>query len=143
MTAPRRTQRRNRMKARGTLTSLFQALRSNSSRSGFSLTELMVVLVILSIGILPLAMVQSRARQEVSESDRYTQAVNVAQDQLERMKGLGFNAAAPDSGVVGLIQWQTNVTLVSIGLERLEVTVSWADPDGDKSLTVANLVSLR
>ena len=59
------------------------------------------------------------------------------------MKGLGCDAAAPDSGVVGLIQWQTNVTLVSIGLERLEVTVSWADPDGDKSLTVANLVSLR
>ena len=143
MTASARTPRIRPRNRRGALTSLYGALRRNSGREGFSLTELLVVLVILAIGILPLAMVQSRARQEVSESDRYTQAVTVAQDQLERMKGQGFNSAAPDSGFAGVIQWRTNVTLVSLGLERIEVTCSWADPDGLKSLTVADLVSLR
>ena len=33
-------------------------------RGGFSLTEILVVLVILTIGIVPLSMVQSRARRE-------------------------------------------------------------------------------
>jgi prepilin-type N-terminal cleavage/methylation domain-containing protein len=118
-------------------------VRPGAQRDGFTLTELMVVLVILAIGILPLAMVQSRARQEVSESNRYTQAITVAQDQLERMKGLGFNNAAPDSGVVGAITWRANVVAVSLGLERLQVTVSWTDIDGPQSLTVADLVSMR
>jgi Tfp pilus assembly protein PilV len=104
---------------------------------------LLVVMMILAIGILPLAMVQSRARQEVGKSDRYTQAITVAQDQLERMRGLGFGNAAPDSGTAGPITWRSNVTLVSQGLERLEVTVSWNDPDGVKTLNVANLASLR
>jgi prepilin-type N-terminal cleavage/methylation domain-containing protein len=112
-------------------------------RDGFTLTEIMVVLVILTIGILPLAMVQSRAHQEVNDSNRYTQAITVAQDQLERMKGLGFSNAAPDSGVVGAITWRSRVVPVSFGLERLEIVVTWVEDGGNQNLTVADLVSMR
>jgi prepilin-type N-terminal cleavage/methylation domain-containing protein len=120
-----------------------RALTQRLDRDGFTLVELLVVMMILVIGILPLAMVQSRARLEVSESDRYTQAITVAQDQLERMRGLGFGNAAPDSGLAGPITWRSNVALVSQGLERLEITVLWTEPDGDRTLTVADLVSQR
>lgn len=114
-----------------------------ADRDGFTLTEIMVVMVILVIGILPLAMVQNQSRQEVTEADRFTQAITVAQEQLEQMKGQGFGNAAPDSGVVGQVTWNSNVTLVSFGLERIEVQVDWQDPDGPRTVTLADMVSLR
>ena len=112
-------------------------------RGGFTLTEILVVLAILMIGILPLAMVQARARHEVSRSDQYTQAITLAQSQLEQMKGVGFGNAAPDSGQVGRIRWATNVQNVSFGLDRLEVTVQWFDGARDQTIQVSDLVSMR
>jgi len=112
-------------------------------RGGFTLTEIMVVMVILVIGIMPLAMVQNQSRQEVTKSDRFTQAITLAQEQLEQMKGRGFGNAVPDSGIVGQINWTSNVTVVSFGLERIDVTVDWQDEDGPKSVTLADMVSVR
>jgi prepilin-type N-terminal cleavage/methylation domain-containing protein len=112
-------------------------------RGGFTLIEIMVVMVVLVIGILPLAMVQTRASEDVRQSDRFTQAITLAQEQLEQMKGEGFGNAVPDSGSVGEVDWQSRVTLVSFGLERLEVEVSWRDRRGDRSLVLADMVSVR
>jgi prepilin-type N-terminal cleavage/methylation domain-containing protein len=112
-------------------------------REGFSLVEILMVLMILTVGIIPLAVIQHRARQEVMESDIYTDSMNVAQAQLERMKGLGFGNAAADSGMVGDIQWVAQVTNVAFGLDRIEVTTTWAGDGGGQSLTVADLVSMR
>ena len=112
-------------------------------RGGFSLVEIMMVLMILSVGIIPLAVIQHRARSEVMESDVYTQSMNVAQSQLERIKGLGFGAAAPDSGLVGNIQWNATVNNVAFGLDRITVTTTWTNGKGQQSVTVADLVSMR
>lgn len=112
-------------------------------RGGFTLTEIMVVMVVLVIGILPLAMVQNRARQDVQQSDRFTQAITLAQEQLEQIKGQGFGNAQPDSGTVGQVDWESRVTLISFGLERIEVEVSWRDMNGDRSLVLADMVSVR
>ena len=112
-------------------------------RGGFTLTEIMVVMVILVIGIMPLAMVQNQSRREVTKADRFTQAITLAQEQLEQMKGLGFGNAVPDTGIVGQITWSSNVTVVSFGLERIDVTVDWQDEDGPKTVTLADMVSVR
>lgn len=112
-------------------------------REGFSLVEILMVLVILSIGILPVVIIQHRSRREVSESDRYTQAVTLAQSQMERIKGMGFGVAAPDSGTLGEVDWVCNVTNIGIGLDRIEITTRWSNADGDQSLTIADLVSMR
>jgi prepilin-type N-terminal cleavage/methylation domain-containing protein len=119
---------------------LFQSM---PDRDGFTLVEILVVLAILTIGILPLAMVQTQARHEVSKSDRFTQAITLAQSQLEQMKGAGFGNAVPDSGQVGAIQWRTAVQNVSFGLDRLEVAVSWFDGVRDQTMVVSDLVSTR
>ncbi|MCH7549593.1 MAG: prepilin-type N-terminal cleavage/methylation domain-containing protein [Candidatus Krumholzibacteriota bacterium] len=54
----------------------------NIRNSGFTLVELMVVLVILTIGLLPLALVQTRAQQDVFETGQFSNAVQIAQLQI-------------------------------------------------------------
>ena len=48
-------------------------------RKGFSLVEIMMVLLILSVGVLPIAVIQHRARRAVGEAARQTQGIAVAQ----------------------------------------------------------------
>lgn len=110
---------------------------------GFTLVEIMMVLVILTVGILPLAVIQHRARNEVMNSDLRTRGITVAQDQLERMKGMGFGNAVTDTGVVDGVSYMSTVTNVSFGLDRLEVTVSWLDGADHNSLTLADMISMR
>lgn len=124
-----------RWRARGPLTVC--------GRDGFTLVEIMMVLVILSIGVLPLAIIQHRARREVTESDHYTRALTVAQSELERIKGLGFGEAAADSGVTDIVTWRATVTNVSMGMDRIELTASWQQESGVESVSISDLVSMR
>jgi len=120
-----------------------RAGRAAPGRDGFTLTEIMVVLLILAIGIMPLALVQSRARTEVNRSDRMTQAAALAQARLEIMKGAGFGNAQADSGQVGQLQFATQVQNVTFGLDRIQVTVNWFDGRSNQSLVVSDLLSMR
>ena len=112
-------------------------------REGFTLPEVMVVMVILAIAVIPLTIVQTRSRQEVQEADRYTQAVTVAQQQLEWIKGQGFGNATADSGMVGQVAWRTTVQPVSFGLERVDVEVRFPQGALPDTLRMGCLVSMR
>ncbi len=114
-----------------------------ADRDGFTLVEVLVVMVIITIGILPLALVQTRARQEVGEANRFTQAMTVAQEQLEWSKGLGFDDAAADSGMTGAIFWRTEVEDLDVGLRRLHVTVIFPQGTQVDTLQMASLLSMR
>ena len=112
-------------------------------RDGFSLVEMLVVMMILAVGILPVAIVQHQARREVVKSDLYTEAVIVSQSNLERLKGMGFGNAAPDSGVDGRITWTARINNVSFGLDRIDLITTWQSKDGVETLTISDLVSMR
>lgn len=112
-------------------------------REGFTLVEILMVMMILSIGVLPIAVIQHRARREVSEADRYTQGIIIASTQLERIKGMGFGAAAADSGDIGHVNWTARINNVAFGLDRIVVTTSWQNDGVTESLTVTDLVSMR
>ena len=112
-------------------------------REGFTLVEIMMVLMILTVGVLPIAVIQHRSREQVSEADRHTQGIEVAQMHLERTKGMGFGNAVPDSGQAGQIAWTVRVNNVALGLDRVEVTVTWQNDGLQESLTIADLMSTR
>jgi prepilin-type N-terminal cleavage/methylation domain-containing protein len=112
-------------------------------RDGFTLVEILMVLMILTVGVLPIAIIQHQARSEVSESDRYTQGIELAQFHMERAKGMGFGGAVADSGAMGQVQWTLTVTNVTFGMDRLEVTTRWQNDGVEETLTIADLVSMR
>ena len=112
-------------------------------RGGFTLIEILIVMAILSIGIVPLAVVQSSARREVNHADRYTQAIALAQSRIEQAKGAGFGNAVPDSGDVGHLRWVADVQNVSFGMDQVGVTVTWNDGRVNQSLRMVSLVSMR
>jgi prepilin-type N-terminal cleavage/methylation domain-containing protein len=112
-------------------------------RSGFSLIEIIMVMVILTVGVLPIAMIQHRARTEVTEADWHTRAIAVAQMQLERLKGRGFGNIAAENGTTNNVTWVAQVNNVSFGLDRITVTASWRNKSDIESLTVSDLVSMR
>lgn len=117
--------------------------RGRGGREGFTLVEVLVVMVIMAIGILPLALIQTRARSEVQESDNYTRAVTVAQHRLEWTKGLGFAAAAPDSGTQDGVDWRTDLTDVDLGLRRIDVVVTFNQGGTPDTLRMTSLLSMR
>lgn len=112
-------------------------------REGFTLVEILMVLLILSVGVIPIAMIQHRARRQVTQADIYTRAVTVGQAQLERMKSQGFGNIVNEAGVDGPVNWNATVTNVSFGLDRVQVVVNWQEGGTPMNLTLADLVSMR
>jgi type IV pilus modification protein PilV len=62
----------------------------NLKEKGFTLLELMIAMVVLAIGILALIQMQVAAMSGNSSANQMTTAVTLAQDQIERLKGLSF-----------------------------------------------------
>lgn len=113
------------------------------SQKGVSLVELVVVLVILTIGIIPIAAVQTRSNRDVFKSGQRTEALNIAQMQMEQARALGFNNAVSDSGQVGVYNWQTTVANRSDRLNEIVVDVQWQEQGTQRTATLRGLVSDR
>ena len=113
------------------------------NNKGITLVEIMIVLVVLTLGIIPIAAVQMRSNRDVFHSGQRTEALNVAQMQMERSRSLGFTNAVTDSGVVGGYTWQTTVAPVSFGLNSITVTVLWQEQGTQRNATLRGLVSMR
>lgn len=123
-----------------------QAIRRRAARTcraGFSLVEILMVLMILTVGVLPIALIQHRARREVTEADWHTRAIAIAQMQMERLKAQGFGNIVAENGVTDNVTWDAQINNVSFGLDRLTVTATWRNNDVLETLVVSNLVSMR
>jgi type IV pilus modification protein PilV len=66
----------------------------NLKEKGFTLIELMIAMIVLGIGILALIEMQVAAMSGNSSANQMTIATTLAQDQIERLKGLSFFDAA-------------------------------------------------
>ena len=111
---------------------------------GFTLVEIMVVLIVLAVGIMALSGVQTRSSSDVYATGRATRALALAQSQIEQTRSRGFDFAVPDSGTVDNMRWVQNVDTLSVDMRRVNVTVTWADPNNaQRSLRLDTLLSDR
>jgi Tfp pilus assembly protein PilV len=113
------------------------------SEGGFSLVELMVVLVFIAVGVLAISGVQTSSFTDVYASGRYTSALDLAQTRMETARALGYTLAQSDSGAVGGFTWLCLVDSTGVALKRVTTTVSWVDRSGARSVQLVSLLSAR
>ena len=102
---------------------------------GFTLIEVLVAIVVLSIGLLGVAAMQVTAIRVNSSSNTLTQATNVAQDQLERLMVLPFNHADLQDAIPG-DNLVTTIPAIPI-VPQLGYAVQWeVEDDGNSTKTV-------
>lgn len=106
---------------------------------GFSLVEVLVALVILSISLLALAGLMVQSTKNGSWGSHMTEAATLAQDRLERFRAVRPQTDIPEgtggtntdqvTGASGIVYTRTcRVITNTAGTARtIEITVTWAD----------------
>jgi type IV pilus assembly protein PilV len=126
---------------------------------GFSMLELLVAITILSIAIMGLASLQSRGIRGNDLGFRTTQALALAQDQLELLinSGTGLNFPIPatagtndannpitgtgSSGGTYTRSWQIQNDTPVTGSQTITVFVIWSDLMGQHTVSVNGVIS--
>jgi type IV pilus assembly protein PilV len=132
---------------------------SPNKRSGFSLIEVLVAVLVLSIGLLGLAGLQGQALRDNQSAFLRSRAVQRAEDILDRMRAnraLALNGAynialatdpVDSPGTVAetdLAEWKTTITAalpagagsVAVNGKIATVVVEWTEAAGVQTVTV-------
>jgi type IV pilus assembly protein PilV len=130
-------------------------------KRGFSLLELLVGICLLSIGIMALATLQSRGIRGNDIGNRTTEAIALAQDQLEQLvnsAGAGnFPLSIPNpnpfpdpnnptngtgsGGGIFTRSWEIQNDTPIPDSQTILLTVSWMDIIGQHSVTVNSVIT--
>jgi type IV pilus modification protein PilV len=121
---------------------------------GFALVEALVALLILSLGILALAQLQSRMAQHSALARQQVQAMAFAQERVEQWRaatdqqfeaiapGQDHAASGPGEGTSFERRWQVAATGAGAGATKtMQVQVQWAGRDGqDQEVQLRSLM---
>jgi len=107
-------------------------LRKNT---GFTFIEVLVAMVVLSIGLLGLVALITGVINGNKVSNRITTATVLAQDKMEKIKGVGYYDAEDEAGTedYGEILWNSSYKRITgivvddpeTGMKKITVTVYW------------------
>ena len=130
-------------------------IESDSSSSGFTLLEITIALAILAFGLLSVAAMQIQAMRGSRSGRHTTQAVALAESQMEQLHRLRWTSLAPaswasipwdnevDSPYDEIeqsysVQWRANNDVAGV-TRTLDVTVIWNEPNRpNRSITLSS-----
>jgi len=111
-------------------------LRRFKKSNGFSLIEVLIALVILSISLLALAGLMVQSTRNSSWGSHMTEAATLAQDRLERFRAVRPQTDIPEgantdqvtaaSGIVYTRTWTVTTNGTST-LRTIRITITWTD----------------
>jgi type IV pilus assembly protein PilV len=106
-------------------------LKPLTKSNGFSLIEVLIALIILSISLLALAGLMSTTSQNTSFGGHMTEAATFAQDRLEQLRSTSWAALANNtdtrtgsSGITYTRTWNVSTTGT---IKTITITTSWTD----------------
>jgi type IV pilus assembly protein PilV len=115
---------------------------------GFTLIEVMIALVVMSIGLTALAAVQISAIRGNAFSKRMTTAVSIADAKMEQIKNGSYASIInePDTQVSqSNMNFTRRVTVTPnnplVNTKTVNVTVSWLDGSKPHSVPITTIVS--
>jgi len=95
---------------------------------GFTLIEIMVSMLIISIGLLLLLPLTVISMQSNNFADEFTNASMLIKDKMEELKNIATVGTGADT--VGTASRSWAVTNAEANLLRMVVNVDWSDMDG-------------
>ena len=111
-----------------------------NKQRGASLLEALITFLLLSVGMLTLMRVQTFLRDSADAARQRSEAVRLAQQDLEQLRGFAsaaaYNAIAGGAADVTPAASNTRYTLTRVaqpepGLKTIQVTLSWSDRNGE------------
>ena len=120
--------------------------------TGLTLPEVLVAMVVLSLGLLALTKMQITAIQVNSASSRLTQGTTIAQDKVEQLMALPYtDAQLDDQTPVGqvttytetratqgyTITWQVDQDTPAVGVKTINLTVTWRNRGRQQTFSLA------
>ena len=131
------------------------SLASVRANGGFSLLEMLVALVILSLSLGSLYQSTTAAIRNVSVADQYTRATMLAESMLASASDLSTEEASV-SGTFDIYRWETTAWpaenplalgneagLRGAALQYVRVTVSWPGGQSDRKVSLLTVVPVR
>jgi type IV pilus assembly protein PilV len=119
-----------------------------SIEDGFTLIEIMITLVILSIGLTALAGLQVSAIKGNTFSKRMTAAVSIANQKLEQIKDTAYaNILSESSSQItqSNMSFTRQVTVTNnsplANTKTVNVTVTWSDGSNSHSVPITTIIS--
>jgi type IV pilus assembly protein PilV len=119
-----------------------------SVEEGFTLIEIMIALVVMSIGLTALAAVQISAIRGNAFSKRMTTAVSIADEKIEQIKSIQYANIISESSIQ-ITQSNMNFTRqVTVtdnsplpNSRKVEVVVTWSEGSKSHSVPITTIVS--
>lgn len=131
------------------------SLASLRANGGFSLLEMLVALVILSLSLGSLYQSTTAAIRNVSVANQYTRATMLAESMLASASDLRTEEASV-SGTFDIYRWETTAWpaenplalgneagLRGAALQYVRVTVSWPGGQSDRKVSLLTVVPVR
>ncbi len=100
---------------------------------GFTLIEILIAIVILSVSLLALAALMATTTQNTSFGGHITEAVTFAQDQLEQLRVTQWanivtgTDTTPPVGSTGIVYTRNWNVVVNGNVRTVTITISWTD----------------
>ena len=115
-------------------------MRKKINQDGFTILEVLVAMLILSMSLLLLLNMAMVALDGNDWSNNTTRATQLLQEKLEQLRSMPNNLTAGTDNAEGLTR-QWTVENVGSHLRRVNVTVTWTDiHDDTKSTTMSTFV---
>ena len=102
--------------------------RPSARRRGFTLLEVLIALVLLSIGILGVSMSAALVSRMVGDGSRLTLAAAIATARLEQLRSIPCASATSGTAVTRGVEERWSVAALGPGLNALEVQLSVTYP---------------
>ena len=124
------------------------ALKRVRACCAFTLLEVLITLVILSVGMLALASLQVMAIRGNSFGQQMTVASTVAQNKLEELRELDFDTVASgfdscrdeSNGTLYTRQWTVQNDTPQPDMKTVRVTVTWTGCEAGRSVAVSTII---
>jgi prepilin-type N-terminal cleavage/methylation domain-containing protein len=101
-----------------------RSLIKRGENKGFTLMEVLIAIVVLSVALLALAGLQIVSIRGNSFGNHMTEALTLAKDKMEERKNAEWDQIADESGDHQIYHWACSVTQ-SDKIKTVTVTVTW------------------